>query len=410
MSAEPEIRACRRAQPAESQRRVGRSGRPAAARLAALAAVLFVAAGPGWAEAPIFYLNGMDPTTGSQQIFRYPSDGKASPAQPVIGPTNNGNARHLAWPSAFKLANGKTRVYASRFYDGRWQDLAYWETDDGREYRFGGIALAADATEPHGIGPTQVYIDASSDRPFLMVYLVRNNAETGNVLRLATSRDGLDWIREGTVLEGSEPWEAAGLTPSYVANASDGTWVLFYQGYQTLMFGPAAIATSPSAKGPFTNKRIIFPPNSERLAITDARATTLVGRVQGRVRPGEPYVLRSQAGTEPITPIRQDGEIVIFDRPLLRDYAPGEMTHIAAAKVEASYVLETPTGWRGIFTGYGHYEGLQTEYTFTASAPTYAGPWRVEPSGLAFQPWLPENTGSLENPTPLVDATQLRPW
>jgi hypothetical protein len=86
------------------------------------------------------------------------------------------------------------------------------------------------------------------------------------------------------------------------------------------------------------------------------------------------------------------------------------MTHIAAAKVEASYVWETPTGWRGIFTGYGHYEGLQTEYTFTASAPTCAGPWRVEPSGLAFQPWLPENTGSLENPTPLVDASRLPPW
>lgn len=358
------------------------------------------------AHAEVFFLNGSG-VSNKYNVMRF-VDGVASPPAPIIGPVA-GNAGagivHVAWPSSFKLANGKTRVFASRHNGVRWTDVAYWDSADGVAFTLGGVALAQNTPEPHGIGPSQVYYVSGEAKPWHMLYVVRNAAQSGTVIALADSETGEagTWTRVGTVLESSEPWEAFGVTPSWVIESEPGVWTLFYHGYRDAMYGPAAIAQSRSPKGPFTNKRPIVWPSQHALTITASRLANF-GTVSGAVRIGEPYALRTSGSLEVIVPVRQDGSTVWFERPLLGSYAGGEMRHILHNKIDPSYARKKHDGtWEGVFTGYGLWSGVLNEYTFRVAAPAVEGPWTVE-AGLPFSPWLPEGLNSVENPTPVMPS------
>lgn len=358
------------------------------------------------AGAETFYLNA-NGASGKYNIVRF-VDGVASPPSPIIGPlANNAGAGivHAAWPSAFKLPNGKTRVYASRHNGSYWSDIGYWESTDGVSFALVGAALAHDATEPYGIGPSQVYFVPGEARPWHMVYVVRNAAQSGTVIALADSETGEagSWTRVGTVLESSEPWEAFGVTPSFVVESSPGTWTLFYQGYRDAMYGPAAIAQASSPKGPFTNKRVIMWPSQHEMTLNATRFADS-GTVTGTVRIGDPYILRTTGALEVVTPVRQEGNRVWFDRPLFGTYVDGEMDHLLKNKIDPSYVQKEPDGtWSGAFTGYGVWQGVLNEYTFRVTAPSIEGPWTIG-DGVPFSPWYPEGLSSTENPAPVVAA------
>ena len=129
----------------------------------------------------------------------------------------------------------------------------------------------------------------------------------------------------------------------------------------------------------------------------------------GPVRVGEPYVLRILAGggVQVTLPTRQVGTTVYFDEFLLADYLSGvELAHIARNKIAPSYATQLPDGsWRGIFTGYGLWNDLITEYTFNVEAPQLSGPWTITPGRVSFTPWNLPTLLSAENPTPVVEIS-----
>jgi len=351
----------------------------------------------------VFFLNASD---GSRYtIMRY-EGALAVPPVPVIGSSNDGGAMHTAWPSAFKLPSGTTRIYASRYFNG-WNDIAVWEATDGLTFSLRGTILTANASEPSGIGPAQVYYDAAAPAPWKMLYAVRNASGTGSKIDLADSTNGLAWTRRGTVLSVTEPFENAGVSPSWVERAIDGTWILFYHTYISLTQGAAAIATAASSGGPFSTKQLIFQPNAIAYTLTNAKQLATTGIVSGTVRLNEPHLIRHMAdgGSQIVLPIKQVGTTVYFDAALLADFSTGstELVHIASNKVDPSYARQFSDGsWRGIFTGYGHWLGVMTEYTFKVEAPTLAGPWTASKGPVAFSPWNLATLKSAENPTPLV--------
>ena len=354
-----------------------------------------------------FILNGYDGVRYT--LMRY--EGRdAVPPSSIVGPGNDGGAVHVAWPSAFQV-NGSTRVYGSRYYNNQWRDIACWTGPKSGPFAFSGIALTANVNEPNGIGPSQVYFDAAAARPWKMVYLVRNAIGTGHRLALADSADGLAWERRGPVMTASESYEAAGFSPSHVMRDNDGTWALFYQAYQSLTQGPAAIALAPTSSGPFGNKQIIFQPTGITHAVSNGRRLTSTATVNsgGPVRVGEPYVIRLLAGggLQVTLPTRQVGTTVYFEEFLLADYVSGvELAHIARNKIDPSYATQRPDGsWRGIFTGYGLWSDLITEYTFNVEAPQVSGPWTITPGRVSFNPWNLPTLLSAENPTPVVEIS-----
>lgn len=140
--------------------------------------------------------------------------------------------------------------------------------DGGRAISLYGAVLVANAAEPYGIGPGQVYYDPSTPKPFKMIYLVRNASGTGKRMDLAVSDDGKAWERKGQILATSEVYEAAGFTPSGVTRANDGTWALFYHAYTTLAQGPAVVATAPGSEGPFGNKFVILEPTTAKCTLS----------------------------------------------------------------------------------------------------------------------------------------------
>jgi hypothetical protein len=357
--------------------------------------------------ADLFFLNGSDGQHYS--IMRYSKDGFAVPPSPVIGTGNSGGAMHVAWPSAFKLSSGIERVYASRYIGGKWSDIAIWD-GDGESFTLRGVALAANAAEPNGIGPAQLYYDGSDPRPYKLIYAVRNGSGTGSRFDLADSVDGLAFTRQDTVLTASEPFEAAGISPSHVMQASDGTWVLTYSAYTTLASCPAVVATAATSNGPFVNKRVIMSPNGSRPTVTIARRLTSTATLlSGTVALGEPHVLRALpgggSGMELIVALQQVDGVIYFDHPILGDYTSADLVHIAASKVDPSYIEQTADGWRGVFTGFGHFAGVTSEYTFAVASPSLDGPWTIS-SGIPFSPWNAATLLSAENPTPLIVVVQ----
>jgi hypothetical protein len=357
-----------------------------------------------------FYLN-VCCDAGAYRIMRFGPDGFPDPASPVVDDRNMpAETLSVAWPSAIRVESGKVMLFGSRYVNNRWADVALWDSDDGQKFAYRGIVLASAADEPMGIGPGQVFYDASSARPFKMIYLVRDTP-VGTTLRLATSTDGNSWEREHVVMTATEPWEKTGLAPSWVLELSTGEWALFYNAYETVNVAHAAVATAATPAGPFTNKQRILAATQHRVAVLRGKRNSSQIRVAGELRIGEPYVLRADDGSaiEPVVPIKQTGNVVSLSRPLVGDYQSAELAHIAASKPDASFVREHPDGtFSGIFTGYGHFDGALSEYTFRVRSPSLCGPWAIEPAGLAFHPRTPQLLSSAENPTSIIEGNALQ--
>ena len=356
----------------------------------------------------VYFLNAW--TYGQRyRIMRYGADGLPNPTGAVINELNDGGAANAAWSSAFKIGNIE-RVYASRFYSGQWRDIGIWEsTGDG--FVFTGTALVANSSEPYGIGPAQAFLAPSDPRPFKMVYLIRNAAGAGTQFALASSVTGEPgtWQRDGVIYTASQSFEAFGISPSHVLEVEPGLWAITYQGYRyatnaTLGAGPAAIITASSPNGPFGNPKIIMEPNGNLPGIVSAVRMQSFGTTNGAIIPG-PYVLRNPAGgLEPVNVVKQTGNKVFFDRPLLASYSNGTMAHVAAYKIDPSMIYGDGNKWRAIFTGYGHFTDYMTEYTFRAESDNYDGPYIPSGAPIAFAPWTAEGAFSTENPTPLVEV------
>ncbi len=362
-----------------------------------------------------FYLNA-NGASARYQILRFSADGLAVPPRPVIGAHNNGGAVHVAWPSAFRLADGTVRVYGSRHDGGNWKDVCAWESADGVDFRLVGPVLNYTGNRDNDVSRARVYFARGCPRPFKMVY-TDADVPLATEISLATSNDGLVWRRTGAVCRATESWEAAGITPSAVFEAPGGRWVLVYHAFETLRKGHAAIAFGPSPDGPFGDKAVIMSPIESVAKLTGVKRLANCGTIEGdgEIRMGEPYVLRSLAAQalEPVVPIAREGDTLYFDRPLCTDFGPeAELRHVGFRKVDASYLWETDEGWAGYWTGHSQFEAdalseysfvadALSEYTFVATAPDLAGPWTVEPTGFAFLPWSLEGLRSTENPAPL---------
>ncbi|OZI40941.1 hypothetical protein CEG14_04120 [Bordetella genomosp. 1] len=269
-----------------------------------------------------------------------------------------------------------------------------------------GSVFAPNASEPQGIGPAQVFYDGSSARPFKMIYLVRGTP-VGTTLRLADSTDGQNWTRVGDVLTSTEPFEATGVSPSWVFQNENGEWVLLYHAYESLDKAHAAIAYAPSLGTPFANKKIIYSPDGKQHAVSGALKSSNVATVSGTVLIGQPHVLRANDGSamEPVIPVKQVGTTVYFDRPLLAAYPSGTMASVLRNKVDPSYVVKEADGtYMAYFTGYGQFPGVLSEYTARFRSPALTGPWTAAKDGFGFQPWAPDSILSTENPAAVIQA------
>lgn len=369
-------------------------------RLAVLPALLLMAS-PAMSE-PVFYLNA---SGGSRYTIMRFSGAFAHPTTPVIGPSNDGGAANVAWPSAFKVSVPVTRVFASRYVGSLWSSIGLWESPDGVNFTYKGAALTANASEPQGIGPSVVAHDTGDSDHWKMIYMVRG---AGTSLALADSPTGAvgSWTRRGVVMTATETWEAAGISPSHLFKDTDSDkWVLLYHAYETTDRAYAAMATADDVDGPYSNKTILMNPVSSRNAVTGVAKFTNHGLMAKSPILGQPHVLRQMTppAMEVVVPVKFENGVVYFDRPVFGDYTSGELAHVATNKIDPSFVERNPDGsWRGLWTGYGQFAGVLSEYTFEVSAPALAGPWSLSTSGLSFQPWTASGILSTENPTPIV--------
>lgn len=372
----------------------------------AVATILFSAS--SWAGEQ-FFLNVCCDAGGSgkYRIARFGADGIQNPPTPVIHANNIGaGISGVAWPSALKVGE-EVWIYASRLGGSGWWDVGLWKSsDDGKTFSLYGAALTPDSSEPEGVGPAQVFYDGSSPRPFKMIYLVRGSP-VGTKLRLADSVDGQAWTRVGDVLTASEPFEATGVSPSWVMKLDSGEWALYYHGYETVDKAHAVVATAASIGDQFAAKSVIYSPDGRQNSISGGAKFTNFATVSGTVLLGQPHVLRATDGSamEPVVPIRQIGTVVYFDRPLMASYTNATLASVIKNKVDPSYIERQADGtYAGFFTGYGQYPGVLSEYTQRFLSPTALGPWTPAKDGFAFQPWSPASLLSTENPTAVIPA------
>lgn len=346
----------------------------------------------------IWYLNGRS-ATGPYGIWAYDNDGFPLSTSPVIAPS--GSIIYIAWPSALKL--GQTITVWASINDGSWSKIKRWTSSDGITFTDQGTVFTANASEPNGVGPAQVFYDPSLANPYILYYLVRGASGPGPTIAAATSSDGINWTRQGTILTASGTDEAGGLSSAYPTKKTDGTYVLSYHGYSSdLSHGVAMIATSSTATGTFGSKAKIMGYDNFSSTVT-ANAGEMNGTVPSGVTVplGVPLVVTTTQ--EVITAKKQHGTTILFDRPFLYSHSSSAFYSSACRKVEASYIEELPDGtWKGIFTCYDPAASAGSEYTTEGVGPSLGSEWSFTGTGLRFKPWV--NTGliSLENPAPLI--------
>lgn len=124
--------------------------------------------------------------------------------------------------------------------------IGYAESSDGLDWRARDeVVLGPDPDDPaESVEITRPYVLVEGDS--LTMWYSAHGVDQVAIAR-ATSRDGLDWERDGVVLEPEEPWEKAALMcPSVVRDAS-GTYHLWYSGGER--YEPDAIGYATSADG-----------------------------------------------------------------------------------------------------------------------------------------------------------------
>lgn len=361
-----------------------------------------------------FVLNALNSFgTSRYRIMRYAADGTPDPVEPIIGAWNNAGATHVSWPSAFGLSGGVTRVYAHRFISNMWRDIGIWESANGVDFTFEGLALEPDVSETQGVGPGVAFYATGEARPFKIITLSRRGSNLSTMI-LASSVTGLPgtWTRDGEVFHTDQTWEALFATPSYVFKTPGGQWCLAYMAFESATVGHAALAFADTLGDVFGSKVKILSPNSALVhSIDKARSGSSQAIATGTVSIGRSYLLRSgdQQAFELVRPIKQSGTVVHFERPFLFSYGAGsEMAHLGRYKIDPSYIYRKPDlTWGCYLTCFGFFTDWSktTEFTAPASAPALTGPWTFDSAPPPFPPWTVDGFASTENPAPVIDVT-----
>ncbi len=364
---------------------------------------------PRTKESPVFVLNqfGLDLRYSLTQCSQ---NGLPLSVQPLVHPQDIG-ARHIAWPSAVRFGN-TVYLFAS-IYRNAWEEVGLWTSKDGRTYKFEGVVFRSNELEPNGIGSTHVLINPRGRTPFVMYYLKRGQSGPGSELGIATSVDGVVWKREGIAFSTDQQFERFGISPSFVCQQRTGDFRLFYLAFDREDLGTAvaAIATAESILGPFLNHRVIFEYDGSRFRTRGGFERTRLVELEDStaVSLGQPYLISNgkMNSTQLVVPIGRRGDALLLDRPLVLNIDSSfEMVSVFTNKVDPSYVWRTSDGkWKGIFTAFGQFSGLTSEYTFLLKSDKLDGPWSfVEGSRV---PYFINATRyglfSTENPIPILD-------
>jgi Glycosyl hydrolases family 32 N-terminal domain len=124
--------------------------------------------------------------------------------------------------------------------------IAYAESPDGLHWSVReDLVLARDPDEPtESIEVTRPFVLVEDDG---LVMWYATHGERHVAIARATSRDGINWRREGVVLEPSLPWEKAALMCPSVVRDDDGRYHMWYSGGER--YEPDAIGYAISSDG-----------------------------------------------------------------------------------------------------------------------------------------------------------------
>lgn len=370
-----------------------------ALRLAAC--IIALTTGPTMAE---FLLNGHG-ASGVYQIYRTRDDGQPTDLALVISPSGSGfDATHVFWPSGLRVGV-ETWVYATATDAGGVGSLGLWVSNGGPFARHGQVlAPIGDEVE---IGNAVVVPDpADADAPYKLWYATRYIGGRPREVRFATSINGRQWTRRGTVYAPSHGGSEGGLQISHVCRDTDGTWRLFYTATDTAAATTfrAYEARAALPVGPWTYHGMIASPGGVSRSV--ASALTLgtryipVSDVAG-IEVGDVYVLGDNTPARQqrvvVVAINAKSKAVIVEDPV---FVSGDGMKIRAArlnKVDPSFF------WRDA-DGVGHFM-LTAWGVFEGSASEYVVEMVETPSGLVpdtrqrFKPFGPGHLLSYENPT-----------
>ncbi len=370
----------------------------------------------------LFVLNGVNMTHYKGYTISI-FDGAAKvpvPKWPVIhggtlaspgGNSGIGPNDHVAWPSILELSGGY-RIFANRRYNGAWQDIAVWESDNGIDFALTGTAVTLVPGETD-LGPSTVFLDPGSARPFKVMFQSRKPGDMTGI-EMASSITGAagTWQREGSVIDATESWESHSRNPNFVTR-HNGQWALHYSSGDKVS-GGGALAFSNDPGGPYTNKKMLTEATGIRYSVIHGAAGFSFAEISGQVVLNQPYMIHSggpvegSGDDEIVFPIYQNGTTTHFDKPLRNTYGKdASLSHFGFFGYALKYATELPDGtWIGYATCQSMMPRLR-EYVAQLKAPAFDGPWTFDNRSVVFPPWDGWHLHSCENPAPLLDATAL---
>lgn len=351
-------------------------------RFVIAATLLLTAASPATAR----YVANTFGVEGVYRIFEF--DRHGHPVRPVSGSDLLG----AAWPSAIKQGS-VTYVYGSQLTSAGWKDIRRWRSVNGAAYMDDGVVFSSDGSEPYGIGPATVTYDGTTWRLF---YLIRGMSGPGPSVALATSSNGTNFTRQGVIY--THAGDGGGLSVSYAC--TDGTRsYLFLHAYDaSLSSGDSILVQSSLPDGDYTYNGVILSPALNAGTISGSAGDRL-GRFTGSMIEGQAIVI--DAGDPEVYIVKNiSGNTADLDLPLESSFADARFKSVNGAKVDLSFVQRDGDAWRGAATGYGHFPGKVSEYTFPITSDSISGPWDVG-SGFFINPHFGSGKDSAENPEPV---------
>lgn len=363
----------------------------------ALAAMTAVCA----ASAQEYVLNSLG-EGNSYYVQTADEDGLINSPNGVPRPTH---ASNMAWPSA--VIDGSTTVmFASLAIGSKWDRIArLTRTVTGWHYT--GDVLVANASEPHGIGPAWVGIRPDQAERYVMVYGVRTASGPAQALHLATSTDGIQWVRRGAIIAATSE-APGGIAISYVCQDDDGRLIATFLGLDASRANAVGmIATAATWGGPWTAPQTVIRPFVWSSTMQGRKGSALLAVPVGSSFPiGHPLIVPSTG--ELIVPKKQSGKWLWAQWPLLNDYSSQtQVKTVTSNKVDPSYIKRTSSGWVAHVTAFGATADL-AEYVVEARAGAVTGPWTWTSTGFRFSPFYPLGVKSTENPQPIARDVSCR--
>ena len=364
----------------------------------------------------VFYLNQY----GKKRFYSISAFNTAGlPIDELVASPHDIGARHLAWPSAIRV-NGKVLLYSSIYREG-WHEVGLWTSDNNVKFIFERTVFSSEdvpEADEHGIGPVHVGYFPDKSFPFVMYYLIRGKSGPGQKIGVAKSKNGIEWKIEGDAFYIEEDFEAYGVSASYVCGIQD-TYYLFYLAFDTPDYSTASsgLAISKgSVFGPFKKHSEIFRYGGYRGSIISGEAfksSIVVDDATKGLKIQNPYVISDDKGNkiQVVVPIRKNGNIIFLDRPLLYNSAKFRIASLFSNKVDPSFVYEKDGVWYGLFTAFGSFDGITTEYVAPMKSPSPHGPWLYDYASERQVPYFRGNNSllnlySLENPVVLASDSR----